>query len=111
MAMAGWAAAATPVPMPAEAVAVMLAGDAGAPIAVTLYDENDHQTGTVALWRDGATDEDAKTELKRLFRCRSTHRQKMLAQKTLAMLADVSDHYPGKMVEYVSVFRAGGGES
>ena len=111
MAMAGWAATATPVPLPAEAVAVMFAGNAGAPVEVTLYDENDHQTGTVALWRDGATDEDTKTELKRLFRCRSTHRQKMLAPKTLAMLADVSDHYPGKTVEYVSVYRTGGAES
>ena len=110
-AMAGWSAAAAPVPLPADTMAVMVATNATAPVELTLYDENDHQTGTIAIWRDGATDDATKAELKRLFRCRSTHRQKMLAQKTLAMLADVSDHYPGKVIEYVSVYRVGSGES
>ena len=31
-----------------------------------------------------------------------THREKLIAQKTLAMLADVAEHYPGKTIEYVS---------
>ncbi len=111
MAMAGWSAAATPVPLPVDAVTMMVAGNAAAPVEVNLYDENDHQTGLVAIWRDGATDDVTKAELKRMFRCRTTHRQKLLAQKTLAMLADIVDHYPGRMVEYVSVYRTGGGES
>ena len=34
-----------------------------------------------------------------------------MSQQTLAMLADVSDHYPGKVIEYVSAYRIGGGES
>ena len=110
-AMAGWTAAVAPVPLPTQAVATIVAGEASQPVPVTLYDENDHQTGTVAIWRDGATDTATKADLKRLFRCRTTHRQKLLAQKTLAMLADVSAHYPGKTVEYVSVYRVGRKES
>jgi uncharacterized protein YcbK (DUF882 family) len=109
-AVAGWTVAATPAPVPFGAFAVALAADAGAPVGVALYDENDHQQGTVAIWRDGWTDDDTSAELKRLFRCRTTHREKLLAQKTLAMLADISERY-GKTIEYVSVYRVGGGES
>lgn len=104
-AMAGWTAAVAPVPLPAQSVATLIAGQAAQPVEVTLYDENDHQSGVVAIWRDGSTDEPTKNDLKRLFRCRATHREKPLAQKTLAMLADVANHYPGKTIEYVSVFR------
>ena len=110
-AMAGWTAAVAPVPLPAQSVATLVAGQAAQPVEVSLYDENEHQSGVVAIWRDGSTDADTKADLKRLFRCRSTHRQKLLAQKTLAMLADVSAHYPGKTVEYVSVYRVGHNES
>jgi uncharacterized protein YcbK (DUF882 family) len=111
MAMAGWSAAASPIPVPAELMATMIAGDASGPVEVNLYDENEHQTGVVAIWRDGATDEDTAMEIKRLFRCRTTHREKMIAQKTLAMLADVAAQYPGKPIEYVSGYRIGRGES
>jgi uncharacterized protein YcbK (DUF882 family) len=61
--------------------------------------------------RDGSTDEQTTADVKRLFRCRTTHREKVIAKKTLAMLADVADHYPGKTVEYVSVYRTGSNES
>ena len=111
MAMASWTAAASPVPMPAEAVAEVFAAKVASPIELTLYDENDHQAGTVAIWRDGSTDQETAVQIKRLFRCRRTYLQKMLAQKTLAMLADVSEHYEGKVVEYVSGYRTGWSES
>jgi uncharacterized protein YcbK (DUF882 family) len=110
-AMAGWTAAATPAPMPTEMVATALTAEVTAPVAVKLYDENEHQTGVVAIWHDGTTDDATKLEVKRLFRCRKTHREKMMAQKTLAMLADVQEHYPDKTIEYVSAYRIGGGES
>jgi uncharacterized protein YcbK (DUF882 family) len=108
---ASFAAAASPVPIPAEAAATLFAGELAAPVEVNFYDENDHQAGTVAIWRDGATDEDTTAQIKKLFRCRSTFRQKKIAAKTLAMLADVSEHYPGKVLEYVSGYRVGSGES
>jgi uncharacterized protein YcbK (DUF882 family) len=110
-AMAGWTAAAAPAPMPAQIVATVVNAEVAGPVAVSLYDENDHQTGTIAIWRDGSVDDATKKVVKHLFRCRRTFREKMMAQKTLAMLADVSDHYPGKVIEYVSAYRTGGGES
>ncbi|CAN5571072.1 hypothetical protein BH11MYX1_BH11MYX1_33270 [soil metagenome] len=110
-AMAGWTAAAVPAPMPAQAIATVVNAEVAAPVSVSFYDENEHQTGTIAIWRDGAVDDATKTVVKRLFRCRRTFRQKMMAQQTLAMLADVSDHYPGKVIEYVSAYRTGGAES
>jgi uncharacterized protein YcbK (DUF882 family) len=110
-AMAGWNAAASPVPMPAETVALVFAGQAASPVEVTLYDENDHQAGELAIWRDGSTDEDTAASVKRLFRCRRTFRQKMMAQQTLAMLAFVSEHYDNRLIEYVSAYRIGSEES
>jgi uncharacterized protein YcbK (DUF882 family) len=109
--MAGWTAAATPGPMPGEMVATVMSAEVAAPIEVSLYDENDHQTGNLAIWRDGSVDDATKAEVKKLFRCRRTHRQKMIAQRTLAMLADVAEHYPGKTIEYVSAYRTGSEES
>lgn len=111
MMMAGWSASATPAPMPTEAIATMFAAQTAGPIEVSFYDENDHQAGTVAIWRDGSIDDATKALVKHLFRCRSTHREKLMAQKTLAMIADVSEHWDGKVIEYVSAYRVGRGES
>jgi len=109
--MAGWTAAAAPIPMPAEAVATLVAANTAGPVSVDLYDENDHQKGLVAIWRDGSTDRDTRDELRKLFRCRRTWREATIAQSTLAMLADVADRYHGKTIEYVSAYRASREES
>lgn len=111
MAMGGFVAATAPMPLPAEAITMVVAGHTATPVEVSLYDENEHQVGTIAIFRDGATDDQTTADVKRMFRCRTTHRQKVIAKQTLAMLADVSDHYPGKTIEYVSAFRTGGNES
>ena len=110
-AMAGWTAVASPAPMPAETVATLVAANTAAPVPVSLYDENDHQKGVVAIWRDGSTDADTHDELKLLFRCRRTHREHAIAPATLAMLADVAERYAGMTIEYVSAYRANRGES
>lgn len=111
MAMAGWTSAAAPVPLPADAVATLLAGYTAAPVEVDLYDENDHQQGKVAIWRDGSTDDETAYELKKLFRCRRTWREKSIARGTLAMLADIAWQYRGHTIEYVSAYRASREES
>lgn len=110
-AMAGWTAVSAPIPLPAEAVATLVAGNTAAPVQVDLYDQNGHQKGLVAIWRDGSTDKDTADELRMLFRCRRTQREATIAQPTLAMLADVADHYPGKTIEYVSAYRVSRDES
>jgi uncharacterized protein YcbK (DUF882 family) len=111
LAMAGLTSSAAPAPLPSSPVAMVVAGHAVSPVEVRLWDENEYQAGTIAIWRDGSTDPQTTAEVKRLFRCRTTHRQKLMAKKTLAMLADVQDHYPGKTIEYVSGFRLGRNES
>ncbi len=111
MMMAGWSASATPTPMPTETVATMFAARTAGPVAVSFYDENEHQAATIAIWRDGSLDDATKETVKHLFRCRTTHREHMIAAKTLAMLADVSEHWDGKVLEYVSAYRVGHNES
>ena len=110
-AAASWTAAASPVPLPAEAVATLFATQTSGPIEVSFYDENDHQRGRVAIWRDGSVDDETRGVVKRLFRCRRTHREAMIHERTLGMLADVSERYHGKTIEYVSAFRVHRGES
>ena len=97
--------------MPAEAVATLFAGHTSGPIEVDFYDENEHQRGRVAIWRDGAVDDETRGQIKRLFRCRKTHREAMIHRRTLAMLAAVSERYGGKTIEYISAFRIHRGES
>jgi uncharacterized protein YcbK (DUF882 family) len=105
-AAASWTAAASPVPLPAEAVATLIATQTAGPVEVSLFDENDKQKGRIAIWRDGSVDEQTGTEVKKLFRCRKTHREAMIHDGTLAMLADVAERYAGKTIEYVSGYRA-----
>lgn len=110
-AMAGWTAASAPAPVPAQAIAAAFAGHVSAPVQVDLFDENDFQRASIAIWRDGDVDDHTRDVIMRLFRCRRTHKESMIHRWTLAMLADVADHYPGKTIEYVSAFRIGSGES
>ncbi len=111
MAAASWTAAASPVPLPAESVATLFATQTSGPVEVDLYDENDHQKGRVAIWRDGSVDADTEVEIKRLFRCRKTHREAMLHHNTLGMLADLAERYAGKTIVYVSAYRVSRDES
>jgi uncharacterized protein YcbK (DUF882 family) len=111
MAAASWTAAASPVPLPAESVVTLIAAQTAGPVEVDLYDENDHQRGNVAIWRDGSVDEDTRVLVKHLFRCRKTHREAMIHHTTLGMLADIAERYEGKTIEYVSAFRVHRSES
>lgn len=109
--MAGWMAAASPVPVPAQAVAMMIEAKAASPVEVKLYDENLRVHATVVLNRDGSADDATKQEVTHLFRCRDTGRKRPIARRALAMLADVADRYEGKTIEFVSVYRVRRGES
>ena len=109
--MAGWMAATSPVPIPAEAFAMAVQSRVAAPVEVSLYDENLRVNATVVLNRDGSASEATTAEVKHLFRCRVTDREQTITQTTLAMLADLADRYEGKTIEFVSVVRKGRGES
>jgi uncharacterized protein YcbK (DUF882 family) len=109
--MAGWMAVSSPTPAPAEGPALVMEARAAAPIEVDLYDENMQVSERVLIDRDGGTDPDTARRLTYLFRCRSTGHQRPMAQRTLAMLADLAERYEGKTIDFVSAHRASAGES
>ena len=107
----GLAASASPAPVPAEALAMVVVERAASPIEVKLFDENLRVSATVAIRRDGRMDDETAAEVKHLFRCRQTNRERTIARKTLAMLADIAEKYDGKTIEFVSAYRVQRGES
>ena len=107
----GLAASASPAPVSAEALAMVVVERAASPVEVKLYDENLHVSASVGIRRDGSVDDETAAEVKHLFRCRQTNRERTIARKTLAMLADVAEKYDGKTIEFVSAYRVQRGES
>lgn len=93
---------AAPAPVP---VAPMIES-ALEPVEVPLFDENRNVHAVVAIRRDGSMDDDTASEVKHLFRDQFTDREHVIAPKTLAMLADVAEHWHGKTIEFVSVYRS-----
>ncbi len=110
-AMAGWTASASPIPMPVETVAALFEMRAATPVEVKLYDENLRVNATVLIDHDGNSDHATTMQIRHLFRCRFTERQRPIARRALQMLADVAEMHEGKTIEFVSVFRARKGES
>jgi uncharacterized protein YcbK (DUF882 family) len=107
----GLAASAGPMPMPAQALAMVVVERAAAPVEVKLFDENLRVSATVGIRRDGTMDEATAAEVKHLFRCRQTHRERPIARRTLAMLADLAEKYESRTIELVSAYRVQAGES
>ena len=107
----GLAASASPAPVSAEAVAMVVVERSASPIEVKLFDENLRVASTVGIRRDGTMDDETAAEVKHLLRCRQTNRERPIARKTLAMLADVAEKWDGKTIEFVSAYRVQRGES
>ncbi|MEO7735325.1 MAG: hypothetical protein ABIY55_30510, partial [Kofleriaceae bacterium] len=107
----GLAASASPVPVSAEALAMTVVEHHAAPVEVRLFDENLRINATVAIRHDGSMDEATAAEVKHIFRCRQTNRERPIARRTLAMLADLADKYDGRTIEFVSAYRVQHGES
>lgn len=110
-AMSGWTAAASPIPMPVDAMTLAFEMRAATPVEVKLYDENLRVHATVLIDHQGNSDDATTLEIRHLFRCRKTERQRPIARKTLRMLADIAEMYEGKTIEFVSVYRVQRGES
>jgi uncharacterized protein YcbK (DUF882 family) len=107
----GLAASASPVPIPAEAIAMVVVERATSPVEVKLFDENLRVNATIGIRRDGTMDEQTAAEVKHLFRCRQTNRERPIARRTLAMLADLAAKYESRPIEFVSAYRVQHGES
>ena len=80
-------------------------------VEVSLFDENQKEAAMVWIGRDGSVDAATAKTIKRLFKCRRSGRQRKIDQGALALLADVAAQYPGKTIEYVSVYRGNSEES
>jgi len=109
-AMAGWMSAASPVPIPAAAAALVFEAKVASPIEVSLYDENRRVSATVVIERDGSMDPATQKQVTHLFRCRS-ERSHPIARKTMAMMADLAERYEPHPIEFVSAYRVQRGES
>jgi len=107
----GLAAAASPVPVSAEALTITMVEHEISPVEVKLFDENLRVNAVVGIHRDGSMDAATALEVKHLFRCRQTNRERPIAKQTLAMLADLAERYDGKTIEFVSAYRVQHGES
>ncbi|HET7504326.1 MAG TPA: DUF882 domain-containing protein [Kofleriaceae bacterium] len=106
----GLAASAGP-PIPVEAISAVAIERAASPVEVKLFDENLRINATVGIRRDGTMDEATAAEVKHLFRCRQTGRERPIARRTLAMLADIAEKYEPRTIEFVSAYRVQSGES
>jgi uncharacterized protein YcbK (DUF882 family) len=107
----GLAASASPAPVPAEAFAMVVVERAASPVEVKLFDENLRVDATIGIRRDGTMDDETAAQVKHLFRCRQTNRERKIARRTLAMIADIAEKYEGKTIEFVSAYRVQRGES
>jgi uncharacterized protein YcbK (DUF882 family) len=110
-AAAGLAATGSPVPAPAAALAMVVAERTASPVEIKLFDENRQISATVGIRRDGRMDDATAAEVKHLFRCRQTQRERPIARRTLAMLADLAEKYDTRTIELVSAYRVQDGES
>jgi uncharacterized protein YcbK (DUF882 family) len=79
-------------------------------VPVALYDENHYEFAIVQIGRDGSVSPEADRELRHLFRCKNTGLEHKMDPRLLAMLADVSSHFDGKVITFVSGYRTGGTE-
>jgi uncharacterized protein YcbK (DUF882 family) len=95
-------------PMPVPVTGMMEA--AYEPVEVPLFDDNARTSASVAIRHDGTLDDASAAQVRHLFRCPQTGNQHAIARRTLAMLADLAEHYPGKPIEFVSGYRDFAGE-
>jgi uncharacterized protein YcbK (DUF882 family) len=75
-------------------------------VETTLYDINGKATLVIDLPVDGKVDEATGAALERFFHCRRTGRHKPLTPGVLAILADISSRYPGRVIEIISGYRS-----
>lgn len=75
------------------------------PVEVTLYDANHKETYHVTIGRDGSVDDETRETLEHAFRCRRSEREHGIDRGLLAMIADVSERFDGRTIEYISAYR------
>jgi uncharacterized protein YcbK (DUF882 family) len=80
-------------------------------VSVDLFDVNGETSAHFDLPLDGQMDKEEAMEVARFFHCRRSGRVKPLHPGVIAMLAEVGQRYPGRVIEVVSGFRSSREES
>ena len=75
-------------------------------VHVTVANVNTDESATFSVGVNGRTRVEQAAAIERFFRCRRTGRHKPLADSVLALLADIAQRWPGKVIEVVSGYRA-----
>lgn len=106
-AMAGFVAATSPVPLPAQTVALALEAHVASPVQIELVDGNRFPrfSQKLVIDRDGTTDAATAATIAEMFQCVHTHKKHEIAPRTLSILVDIYEKW-GKPIEYVSAYRA-----
>jgi uncharacterized protein YcbK (DUF882 family) len=73
---------------------------------VGLENVNTGEKATFNIGPGGYVRSDQTAALEQFFRCRRTDRQEIIDPGVLVLLADVAEHYPGRVIEIISGFRA-----
>ena len=81
------------------------------PTHVELFDENGNIEASLVIAADGTVDATTANAIEKLFECRRSHRERHIDRGLLAMIADLSTHYPGKTIEFISAYRGNREES
>ncbi|HUQ05060.1 MAG TPA: DUF882 domain-containing protein [Kofleriaceae bacterium] len=111
-AMAGFIAASSPVPLPAQTIAVMLQTHVASPVELELVDGNRYPrfSQKLVLERDGSSDAATAATIAEMFQCLHTHKKHEIEKRTLSILVEVYEKW-GTPIEYVSAYRATRNES
>ena len=114
LAAVGWLSATPAAPTPPlsvvdaaglAAVELTQQADDTATVAVPIYDVNHREARVFRIALDGTVDEETRSEIQRMFRCKRTGHSHQIDKGSLALLADVSSQWPGRTIELVSAYR------
>ena len=103
-----WQAPAPRVPSPGE-LALLGENAPALPPRDRLVGIENVNTGEKAMFNigpGGYVRSDQTAALEHFFRCRRTDRQETIDPGVLVLLADVAEHWPGRVIEIISGFRA-----
>jgi uncharacterized protein YcbK (DUF882 family) len=75
-------------------------------VKVSLVNVNTKESASFDLPASGQLRAEEAADVAHFFRCRRTGRQMEIASGTLALLADIAQHWPNRTIEVVSGFRA-----
>jgi uncharacterized protein YcbK (DUF882 family) len=72
---------------------------------VAMENVSTHEKATFFVGPDGHVRSDQTATLEYFFRCRRTERHGPIDPRLMAVVADIAEHWPGRVIEFLSGFR------